>query len=69
MIVNFEKSFAKSLKKIGDKKILNKIEKVILEYEKAENLQNISGIKKLVGFSNFYRVRIGRLSNRNRTYR
>ena len=46
MIVEFDKSFSKSLNKINDHTILQKIEKIILELEKADSLNEIKSIKK-----------------------
>ena len=59
MNVGFDKSFHKALKKIGQKNIFPKIELLIEECENSNSIQEISGIKKLVGFADFYRVRIG----------
>ena len=58
MIVEFDKSFSKSLNKINDHTILQKIEKIILELEKADSLNEIKSIKKLSGFKNYYRIRV-----------
>lgn len=59
MIVEFDKSFLKSIEKIKDSKILQKIEKIIIELEASESLSKIRNLKKLVGFKNYYRIRIG----------
>jgi mRNA interferase RelE/StbE len=59
MEVTFDKSFSKSLDKINDKIILKRIEKVILQCELASELNQISNLKKMVGFQNFYRIKIG----------
>lgn len=45
MNTEFEKSFAKSLKKISDKRLLPKIEKIILECESVETLEDIRELK------------------------
>lgn len=55
----FRKSFERDLKKIKDQSILNRVKQVIEEVEAAGSLQEISGLKKMSGTSNFYRVRIG----------
>ena len=50
MEVTFDKSFSKSIDKINDKVILKRIEKVILQCEKASELNQISNLKKMVGY-------------------
>lgn len=55
----FCKSFERDLKKIRDRSVLNRVKQVIEEVEAAGSLQEISGVKKLSGTSNFYRIRIG----------
>jgi len=59
MIVEFDKSFEKSLDKVKDYTLLPKIEKIILNLESANAITDISGVKKLSGYKNYYRVRIG----------
>ena len=58
MNVEFDKSFNKALKKLKDKSIFPKIEEIIEDCEKAVSIQKIPKIKKLKGFSNFYRIRL-----------
>ena len=59
MIVEFDKSFAKSLDKIHNQKILKRIENTILVLEQAASLKEIPNIKKLTGYQYYYRLRIG----------
>ena len=59
MIVEFGKSFHKSILKIKDKSILKKVKHTILNLEEATNLNSIKGIKKLTGHSSYYRIRVG----------
>ncbi len=59
MKITFDKSFSKSLDKINDKIVLKRIEKVILQCEKASELTQISNLKKMVGFKNYYRIKCG----------
>ncbi len=59
MIVEFDKSFEKSIGKIRDKLLLNRIEKTILKLERSDEIEDIPGAKKLSGFNNYYRIRIG----------
>jgi mRNA interferase RelE/StbE len=59
MIVRFDKSFIKALDKIKDKTVLKRIESVIEKAEKADALEQISNTKKLIGYSVYYRIKIG----------
>lgn len=59
MIVEFDKSFSKSLDKIKDPTILQRTEKAILKLEKAYSPEDIKNLKKLSGFKNYYRIRVG----------
>lgn len=59
MRLEFDKSFLKSLDNILDSRILNRLEKFIADLEKAESIQQISNLKKLSGFKDYYRIRIG----------
>lgn len=58
MKVEFDKSFLKSLDKIQDSKILRKIEKVILNCESSTKISEIQNVRKLSGFSNYYRIKL-----------
>jgi mRNA interferase RelE/StbE len=59
MKVEFDSSFLKSLEKIKNKQVLEKISRKIIEFENAGNLREIPNITKLSGYSNYYRIRIG----------
>jgi mRNA interferase RelE/StbE len=59
MNVDFRKSFEKDLNNIRDQALLKKIKAVIEEVENAENIADISNIKKLQADGNYYRIRIG----------
>lgn len=59
MDVSFDKSFLKSLEKYNDINLLNKVEKVISNCESAERLKDIHNLKKLSGFKNYYRIKVG----------
>ncbi len=59
MIIEFDKSFEKSLEKTRNKSLFHKIEKVIIEFEHANSLTNLPNVKKLTGYKYYYRVRIG----------
>lgn len=55
----FNKSFAKSIAKIKDKDLKQKILVVITQIDAAQSLLAIPNVKKMTGFDNFYRIRIG----------
>lgn len=59
MIVEFDKSFGRSLDKINDKSLLARLKIIILEMERATNISEVKNVKKMAGFRNYYRVRIG----------
>ena len=59
MQVFYEKSFLKDIKKINDKNIANKLKKILKKFEEEENLTTFLNVKKLKGFDNFYRIKIG----------
>jgi len=57
--VEFRKSFAKDLGKIRDQDLLDRIKVAIEEIENAENLLDMSNIKKLKADGDYYRLRVG----------
>ena len=59
MNVEFDKSFLKSLDIIKDSKTLQKVETIILKCESAKVLLEIQNVKKLSGFSNYFRIKTG----------
>ena len=59
MIIEFDKSFEKSLEKLKNKSLFPKIEKTIIEFENVKSLSELSNIKKLTGYKFYFRVRIG----------
>jgi len=59
MNIEFRKTFEKDLNNIRDEALLKKVKAVIQEVENAENLADISNIKKLQADGNYYRIRIG----------
>ncbi len=59
MTVEFKKSFLKSLEHLRDKRLKTSILKIIIQVERADGIQKIPSIKKLTGFSTYYRIRIG----------
>lgn len=59
MIVEFDKSFEKSLRTIHDHNVLRKLKRIIIHIENSTSLLQLPSIIKLSGFSNYYRIRIG----------
>ena len=59
MIVEFDKSFEKSLLLINDPIVLKRLKRIIILFENSPSLLLIPNIKKLSGFSSYYRIRIG----------
>ena len=59
MKVEFDKSFERSLGKIHDPGILQRLERIITHLEISSSLSQEPNIKKLSGYSNYFRLRIG----------
>ncbi len=59
MNVEFRKSFEKDLNNLRDESLLQRIQTVIEEVEAAENLGDVSNMKKLKADGNYYRIRVG----------
>jgi mRNA interferase RelE/StbE len=59
VIVEFDKSFSKSLQRIKDSSILLKAEKTIVLLEEAKSLTVVPQCKKMSGYKRYYRIRIG----------
>ena len=60
MKVEFKKSFAKDLKKKSDdRKLLDKVKQIIEYVDHADDISQISNLKKLKAQDDFYRIRSG----------
>ena len=59
MIVEFDRSFDKSLNKIQDQTILRRLRRVIIQLENSPSLLQVPNIVKLTGYTDYYRIRIG----------
>lgn len=59
MKTSFKASFLKAIKKIDSNQLKADIANAILNVESAENLKQISQLKKLKGYKQYYRIRIG----------
>ena len=58
MNVNYSKDFKKSVMKLSGK-MLDSVRRVVAEVKNAESLKDITDCKKLLGYRNIYRIRIG----------
>ena len=54
-----EKSFDRDVNKVKDKKLLQKLRDCISQIENADNTGEILHVKKIEGYSAFYRIKIG----------
>ena len=59
MDVVFLRSFLSDIKKLNDKKLKTKIKEFIVDLENSENLEDMTNVKKLKGYSSAYRWRAG----------
>ncbi len=59
MEIKFSKPFEKDLKEIKDKQVVLKLDEIIRHLRSANSLSDIAGIKKLKGYKDCYRIRIG----------
>jgi mRNA interferase RelE/StbE len=59
MRIEFDESFFTSLKKLKNPTIHPKIIKIIQQAERAKSIQELTGVKKLKGYANYYRIRKG----------
>jgi mRNA interferase RelE/StbE len=59
MKTEFKASFLKAIRKIDSNQLRTDITESILNVESAENIKQINNLKKLKGYKQFYRIRIG----------
>ena len=59
MIVKVDKNFEKDTNKIKNSLLLNKIANCLETVQRAKTIHQIPKIKKLKGFEQIYRIRIG----------
>jgi mRNA interferase RelE/StbE len=59
MIVNFDKSFLKSIKKLKNQSVKDKLILLIQDLENSNTISEIKNCKRLSGYKNYHRVRIG----------
>ena len=60
MKTSFNPNFQRDVRKTKDKALRTKLAAVIREIEAADTLADVSNIKKLTGYRNVYRVRVGK---------
>lgn len=59
MKTEFRGSFAKDLKNIKNKDVRQHIKDTIERVERSRSLQDLTGVKKLKGAGDYYRIRVG----------
>ena len=59
MKAEFKKSFLKELRKLRNKSLKNSIADCIGQVESASRIDHVKNIKKLAGYDDYYRIRIG----------
>lgn len=59
MNVEFDSAFLKSLRKLKEVQLRERVELLIQTFEQADSLSKITNVKKIVGHQCYYRVRLG----------
>lgn len=59
MDVLYEANFQRDLRKIKDKKLLNKVREAVEAVKQADDLSQVRRVKKMTGYDSLYRIRIG----------
>ena len=55
----FERKFLKDISNLNNKKLQSSIEEIIVDVESAKGISEIKNTKKLKGFKNVYRMKVG----------
>lgn len=55
----FKKQFVKQIESLNNKKLKASLIDTIVEIENCQSISEISNLKKLKGFKDFYRIRVG----------
>lgn len=58
MKVRFRASFARDLRTLKDKDLLDRVKELIENVEQAKSLSDVAGLKKLRGGGGYYRIRV-----------
>jgi len=59
MIVIFDSSFSKSLNKLNDKQVKERLKALIISMEKSNSITEFTAVKPMKGHAGFFRIRIG----------
>lgn len=59
MKIAFKNSFLKAVKKLKDESLKEDIFEIINTAEQSNNFDNLPNLKKLKGYTNYYRIRTG----------
>lgn len=59
MNVIFDRSFNKSIDKVNDKLVKEKLSTLIVSMEQAKSISELTAIKPMKGHAGYYRIRIG----------
>jgi mRNA interferase RelE/StbE len=57
MNIEISKSFVKDTQKITDKRILAKIQQILIEAKQIESVTDWANVEALTGYQGFYRIR------------
>ena len=57
MKIKISKRFVKDSQKITDKRILLKLQQVLIEAQNIEQLSNLSNLEEMSGYPKFYRIK------------
>jgi mRNA interferase RelE/StbE len=57
--LRFKSSFVKDLRSVKVKSVLLRVKEIMEKVERADRLEDIPNLKKLVGSGAYYRIRIG----------
>jgi len=57
MRIQISKHFVKDTQSIKDKRILNKIQQVLLQAQTADDLTNLDNLEEISGYQNYYRIK------------
>ncbi len=59
MEIKYDKNFVRDIRKLKNPVVAADIKKVIDTAEQASNIYEIKNIKKMEGFTSYYRIRLG----------
>lgn len=59
MKITFEASFARDLKRIRDRQLLQRVQQAIESIKEAATIDAVIGMKKMQGHDTFYSLRLG----------